>query len=162
MIAFTVYGKAQPAGSKRAFVNKRTGKAIVTDDNARSRPWKQEVASVAYRVWREANEGDMFAPLMTGPLYLRVDFYFARPKGHYGTGRNADRLKASAPEFPTGRPDCTKLLRGLEDALTGVLWRDDAQVVYQAVRKFYGEPERAVVSVSTIAGGVYGLGREAA
>src|SRR5439155_11783574 len=38
-IRFVVYGLPQPRGSKNAFVNRKTGKAIVTDDNPRSREW---------------------------------------------------------------------------------------------------------------------------
>lgn len=140
MIRFQVLGRAQPAGSKRAFANPKTGKMIVTDDNRRSRPWKQEVAAVAY----QAMAG---GPLLTGPLDLRVVFYVARPRGHYGTGRNADRVRPSAPPYPAVKPDVTKLVRGLEDACTGVVWRDDAQVVIQRVRKVYGAPERADVEV---------------
>jgi Holliday junction resolvase RusA-like endonuclease len=114
----------------------------VTDANQNAAPWKQQVAGAARAV-----VGD-HAELLTGPLLLRVDFYLARPKGHYGTGRNHGVLKLTAPAYPTTKPDATKLLRGLEDALTGVLWRDDAQIVAQYVFKHYGTPERAVVSVS--------------
>ena len=44
----------------------------------------------------------------------------------------------------------TKLVRAVEDALTGLVWRDDAQVVVQTVRKRYGHPERAEVLVQEI------------
>lgn len=73
--------------------------------------------------------------VLTGPLQLDVTFAIARPKGHYGKRG----LLPSAPLFVTVRPDVTKLLRGLEDALTGVLWRDDAQVVKQHACKVYTE-----------------------
>jgi Holliday junction resolvase RusA-like endonuclease len=86
-------------------------------------------------------------PLLEGPLGLAVVFNITRPKGHFGTGRNAGALKDSAPYWPTVKPDATKLLRGLEDALTGVVWRDDAQVVEQAVTKRYAEREGARVVV---------------
>jgi hypothetical protein len=33
ILRFTVYGQPRPAGSKTAYVNKKTGKAIVTDAN---------------------------------------------------------------------------------------------------------------------------------
>lgn len=134
MITFYVHGKPEPAGSKRAFVNPKTGKAIVTDANAKSKPWKQEVAQTARLALPEG-----FTPL-DGPVRLVVDFYVARPKGHYGTGKNAGTLREGAPDYPTTKPDATKLLRGLEDALTGIVWRDDSQIVSQTVRKRYGTP----------------------
>jgi Holliday junction resolvase RusA-like endonuclease len=141
MVQFTVYGKPQPAGSKRAFVVK--GRAVVTDDNAKSKPWKQEVSGTALRAMSDAG-----VPWMEGPLGLTCVFYLARPKGHYGSGRNAAQVKESAPPFPVVKPDATKLVRGVEDALTGIVWKDDAQVVAQTVLKRYGEPERVEVTVT--------------
>jgi Holliday junction resolvase RusA-like endonuclease len=139
--AVTIYGKPQPAGSKRAFVNPRTKRAIVVDDAKGSRPWKQQVAGAAL----DACGGE--PPLLEGPLVLTVTFYLQRPKGHYRTGRNAELLRAAAPPYPVVKPDTTKLLRAVEDALTGIAWRDDAQVVCQAASKHYGLPERCEIEV---------------
>lgn len=140
---FTVAGKPQTAGSKRAFVNKNTGKAIVTDDNKKGKPWRADVQAAA----REAIE---LQELLTGPLVLEVRFFFVRPKSHYGSGKNARVLKPSAPTYPATRPDTTKLLRALEDALTGVLWRDDAQIVYQFAAKGFAQFPGAAVVLYTI------------
>lgn len=139
-VTFTVLGKPQPAGSKRAFQNRHTGRVSVVDANAKSRPWKQEVAGAAMV------KTGVRLPL-EGPLSLHVTFFLARRKWHYGTGKNAALLKPSAPTWPTTRPDATKLLRAVEDALTGIVWRDDAQVVAQHVYKEYGLPERAEIAV---------------
>jgi Holliday junction resolvase RusA-like endonuclease len=137
----TVYGRPQPAGSKRAFVNKRTGRAHVVDAAKGSQPWKQEVAGAALK----ACDGEPL--LLDGPLILDVRFYPARPKGHSRTGKNSHLLRDSAPDYPMGRPDTTKLLRAVEDALTSIAWRDDAQVVYQLASKHYGTPERCEIRV---------------
>ena len=136
-LRLTILGKPEPAGSKRAFVI--NGKAVVTDANKKSKPWQQEVKAVAVEHATELAEG---------PLRLDVTFFLQRPKGHYGSGRNGHLLKASAPEYPMVKPDATKLLRGVEDALTGIVWKDDAQIVTQNVCKRYGLPERAVIVVS--------------
>lgn len=143
MIAFVVYGHPAPAGSKRGFVNRRTGRVIVTDDSVRSRPWKAQVADAA----AEAMNG---TGLLRGPLALEVTFYLPRPKGHYRTGRNVGLLRGGAPLYPAVKPDATKLLRAIEDACTGVVWNDDAQVVNQWVRKLYGEPARCEVRVQQL------------
>lgn len=140
-IEFTVLGKPQPAGSKRAFVVK--GRPVVADDNRKSKPWQALVAAAA----SDAMDGH---DPMVGPLLLNVEFYVARPAGHFGSGRNAETIRKSAPTFPITRPDTTKLLRGLEDALTGLVWRDDAQVVSQLAHKAYGSPERAEILVASI------------
>ena len=143
VVGFTVAGKPQTAGSKRAFANKKTGKIIVTDDNPKGRPWRADVQAAA----RRAIE---LTELLQCPLVLEVVFYFVRPKSHYGTGKNANILKASAPTSHKTKPDTTKLLRAIEDALTGVLWRDDSQVCYQVASKAYAEFPSAAVWVYTL------------
>lgn len=140
----TVYGEAQPAGSKRSFYSQKLRRSFVVDDNKKSRPWKDLVSQEA---------GKVAAGMLEGPLLLVVTFYRARPAGHYGSGRNAGELRASAPPFPTVRPDATKLLRGIEDALIGVLYRDDAQIVRQIVDKQWGDPARVIVRVEQIEAG---------
>lgn len=134
MIHFTVHGLAEPAGSKRAFVNPKTGRAIVTDANTASGPWKREVTTAAV----EAMNG---GPMMNGPLKLTLAFYVPRPKGHFGKRG----LRPSAPPYPAVRPDLLKLARGVEDALSGVCYRDDAQIVMERLQKLYGEPARLIV-----------------
>lgn len=143
MIQFTVLGRPQPAGSKKAFAHPTTKRIVVVDDAKGSRAWKQEVAGEAHRAHGVA--------LLTGPLALTLRFYVARPKGHYGQGRNAGTMKPAAPLWPTTRPDATKLTRAVEDAITGVVWKDDAQVVAQTIYKHYGEPERVEVTIESLA-----------
>ncbi len=146
-VSFTVYGVAQPAGSKRAFVSPKTGRAHVTDAAKGSRAWKQEVRSAAIHSL-DGEPAPQPCPLLDGPLSLAVTIYLPRPQGHYGSRG----LRPSAPTYPTVRPDVTKLLRGIEDALTGIIWRDDAQIVYQKASKHYGEPARVEVTVVPGAG----------
>lgn len=144
-MSFEVRGRPQPAGSKRAFPIKRTNGRMgvaVTDDNPQSRDWKTDVASAAFA----AMDGD----LLDGPLGLACEFTLRRPKGHFGTGRNSGSVKSSAPPSPITKPDTTKLLRAIEDAMSGIVWRDDAQVVEQAATKVYGEPEGVRVAVWTL------------
>ena len=102
---------------------------IVKEDCARSKDWRAVVALCAMEHCRE-----QFA----GPVIVEVIFYVPRPKGHYRTAENRlFDLKKSAPLYPTTKPDCTKLWRSTEDALKGLCWADDSQVVDQRVRKLY-------------------------
>jgi Holliday junction resolvase RusA-like endonuclease len=48
-------------------------------------------------------------------------------------------LKPNAPKYPTTRPDALKLARAAEDALTGIIWTDDAVTVDLTIKKRYGE-----------------------
>ncbi|MGH2938288.1 MAG: RusA family crossover junction endodeoxyribonuclease [Solirubrobacterales bacterium] len=67
------------------------------------------------------------------PFAVEVVFYRQRGKGHYRSGKFDRLLKPDAPASPTTSPDTTKLWRGEEDALTGLLWQDDARVVKQLI-----------------------------
>jgi len=138
-IKFTVYGKAEPAGSKRIGRARGTGKPIVLDANRKSQPWKQQVGIVAGSLMKGRDP-------FTGPLLLRVTFYQKRPKSHLAKRG----LVKGAPLHPIFKPDTTKLLRGIEDALNGIVWKDDCQVVDQFARKRYGDPERVEIQVGVI------------
>ena len=140
-IVFFVPGIPGTAGSKRGFVNPKTKRVIIVDDNRKAAPWRQSVLAAAMRIYTDV-------PL-TGPVVLTAHFYFPRPKCHYGSGRNADVLKDGAPRHHITKPDATKLLRALEDALTAVIWRDDNQVVEQHVEKMYGPRPGVLVTIST-------------
>jgi len=139
VIDFTIPGKAQPAGSKRAFPFKRGDGSLgvrVTDANPNAVAWKERVALCAAAAHKKAP--------FVGAIRLVVAFKMLRPKSHF-TGKGL--LKQSAPTHPTVKPDATKLVRGLEDACTSILWKDDAQIVEQQVTKNYADIEETRVLV---------------
>lgn len=138
-ITFFVPGIPQPGGSKRGFVV--NGKAVITEDAKKSKPWRVSVQGAA----REAYQG----PPLDAPLALFVTFQMPRPRGHYGT---RGQLRASARPFPTVKPDATKLVRSLEDALTGIIWRDDTLIVSQHIDKIYHETPGAIVMIDVLPG----------
>jgi len=137
-LRFIVYGQAEPAGSKRNIGHRR-----IIDANPKAAEWKRQVAQVV----GHAFDGNR---LLEGPLRLELVFYRPRPANHYGTGRNQGRVKASAPEYPITRPDCLKQARGIEDALTGVIWRDDSQIVDELLFKRYGSPACVEITVTVM------------
>lgn len=143
-VSFTVYGTPAPQGSKRAFV--AGGRAVVVDDNKpRLRSWRQDVRKAAL---------DASAQMSREPVDVSVTFFLARPKGHYGTGRNAGTLRGSAPNHPAVKPDLDKLLRSTLDGLKeGGAYHDDAQVVIVAGVKQYcrnGQPPGALITIREI------------
>ena len=75
--------------------------------------------------------------LITGAIMITLHFYFPRPKGHFGTGRNSDRLKASAPVLHTKKPDIDNLEKFVLDSLNKVMWKDDSQVFSVVKSKSY-------------------------
>lgn len=135
MLAFTVWGVAQPKGSARAFVPKGWTRAVVTSDNPKGKGWQQLVAEAAGRA-RDATG----AALLEGPVSLTVAFYLPRPKSL------PKRVTAH-----TKKPDLDKLVRSVKDGLTRVAWHDDAQVVRVDATKGYAEAGEAPHAVIAIA-----------
>lgn len=137
LVEFFVPGKPQPGGSKRpfiprykdgSFVRRKDGSVMVNtvESNPKANDWRASVKQFAGEAYKE--------PPTREPLGVAAYFYLARPKGHLNS---KGQVKSSAPPCPTSKPDGTKLWRSTEDALTGVVWVDDAQIVIQNVIKLY-------------------------
>ena len=76
---------------------------------------------------------------MTGPVNMNCKFFFARPKSHFGTGKNQDKLKPSAPAFHTQKPDIDNLQKFVKDCLNGIAYKDDCQIIYVEASKMWVE-----------------------
>lgn len=103
---------------------------VLTSANRALKPWRKLVAAEA-DVATPCNNGRI-----TGPVRLTANFYFAPPK--------------KMPKDRTGmttKPDIDKLIRGIADALTGVLYLDDSQIVETRALKLYGLPERVEIEL---------------
>ena len=122
-IRFVVYGVPVPKGSMRAFLPPGSTRPIVTDSNRNVKPWTVAVRTAAV----EARRRDPEAYIADGPVALDVTFYLPCP-------RSAPKRR---PVYPAKRPDLDKLVRVVADALSGVLWHDDAQVTALVARKRY-------------------------
>jgi len=142
-LTFTVVGIAATKGSGRALISKSTGRAMFKPDNPRTKDWQSAIANTAVlELARAENHGCRF---MEGGVYFEALFYLPRPK--------ALRTKTKATQvFPhTKKPDLDKLVRAAKDALTGVVWTDDSQVVHVVARKRYcgaADYPRAVLRIS--------------
>lgn len=137
-LSFFVPGTPKPGGSKTGFYSKKLNRVLIVDAS-KNQDWKASIKSFAMTVY----DGIPW----TCPIVLTVEFRVTRPRCHYGSGKNSDRVKESSPPYPLSKPDSTKLLRCLEDALTGIIWRDDSQIVEQHVYKNYAVRPGAAVTV---------------
>jgi crossover junction endodeoxyribonuclease RusA len=137
-IEFFVPGMPVPGGSKRAFpVHGRDGQlhvAVADDSGRRGEFWRAAIRLAAERAVRYENRRE-WQGVLAGALRLTVWFFVPRPKGH--TGKRG--LLPGAPTHPTTRPDVLKLARAVEDACTGILWADDAQIVDEDLHKLYAD-----------------------
>lgn len=141
LLTFRVVGIAQSMGSKRAFVPKGWTRPVITDSNRNLKAWQSLVAHAA----GEAVQGCDGWQILDGPVRLSVAFYLPRPKGL--PKRTIAHTKA---------PDVSKLVRSTEDALSGIVYRDDSQIVEVLAGKFYaaeGDVPHCDVRVETTDGG---------
>jgi Holliday junction resolvase RusA-like endonuclease len=134
VITFFTVGIPKTAGSKRGWLHPKTKKIIMTDDSgAKGKDWRTDLQCSAI----EAMQAKKFPEPLTGPLQLHAVFYLPRPQSHYGKRKGQLVLKETAPFYHTVKPDATKMLRALEDALTSIVWRDDSLIAVQSVEKRY-------------------------
>ncbi len=118
-LSFRVFGVPIPKGSLKAFMRPGMTRPVVTHDNLKSLPWAQMVRLLAQA---RAPSGGPWE----GAIVLHAAFYLPRPK--------------SLPKrvvYPTKKPDLDKLLRNIMDAMTGVIYVDDAQVIDICASKYY-------------------------
>lgn len=120
-VQFWVAGAPRPQGSFIARVVKGQAYVVPVNDAA-LKAWRGNVRARAQEAWSMSPAGP--APLQGG-IRLRVQFSFVRPKTQQGRA------------VPHVKPDLDKLCRAVLDALTGVVYEDDAQVVTLTASKIY-------------------------
>ena len=134
-MSFTVRGVAVPQGSMRAYpVTRKTGKrgvAVTHSASAKLRAWREAIAWSARATGAGPIAGD-------AAVRLALEFVLPRPRAHYD---RAGALKAThRDDEHTVRPDLDKLVRAVLDALTGIAYADDAQVMSLIARKWWAGP----------------------
>lgn len=133
MISFTVFGIPQTKGSTKAFYRPGMRYPVITNDNPRNKSWAQTVSAMA----QQARTAE--CPY-TGPIVLQLVFDLPIPQS----------LPKRRISFATKRPDIDKCARSLCDALKGVLYADDSQVVGLHVVKRYGREPGVLVTVDEV------------
>lgn len=76
---------------------------------------------------------------LEGPLAMRTIFYLERPK-------SVKRL------YPTVKPDLSNYLKLIEDAMNGVVYKDDSQIIFSQEWKLYADncTPRVIVSIAEV------------
>jgi crossover junction endodeoxyribonuclease RusA len=140
-LSFFVEGTPITKGSARMFFHKTTKKPIVIQDNQkRQKPWVDLIRTTATAFKENQN-----FKMVTGAASVRLTFHLQRAKSHYTkTG-----LGMYAPRYPVGkgRNDLDKLARCVVDALTGICWTDDGQVVELLLHKYYADDHKPGVYI---------------
>lgn len=139
-LSVVVPGKPRPQGSMQLSRDPRSGREFAK--------YGQQTVLHRNLVVGQLRDAWGDRERLTGPVAVRCTFRFARPKSHYGTGRNAGVLKDWAPIYMTSAPDTDKGLRLVLDALTiaGVI-EDDALVAVTRGEKLWADQPSTVIEV---------------
>ena len=111
-------------------------------DPPKSKSWK-EYAKVVASIKMKGKH------LLEGPISLSICVYRDIPTSWSNKKKT---LAAFGDIRPTTRPDLDNYVKGIKDALTGVVWKDDSQVVSynEPFGKFYSSKPRIEICVKEI------------
>lgn len=124
-----VFGLPVAQGRPRAF--KTPAGQVRVYDPANARDWKRTVqAQVLTQKPPEPVEG---------PLAVALRFVLPRP-----------RSLPKREVFPAKRPDAENLAKAVLDAMQGVVYRDDSQIVRLTIAKDYGPSPGVVIRVERV------------
>lgn len=124
---FTVRGKPQGKARARTFYNQKLGRMqSITPENTVS---YEELIRWEYKAHGGRFLGDV-------PLCIHIEAYYPVPKSYSNKKREA---ALQGLIVPTVKPDCDNIIKVVLDALNGVAYHDDKQVVRVALEKKYAD-----------------------
>lgn len=126
-ITFVVTGRFGTKGSARLVKTPRTGRTFMKASSKFLAQWTADCRYAAHLARVKKLPGDV-------GVHIVVTYEFTRPQ-------------RCPRETPCIKPDVDKLARALLDALTGLAYVDDGQVVKLEVEKIYGRGNTAHVTI---------------
>ena len=79
------------------------------------------------------------------PVVLKIAVYRTVPAS---TSKKNRAAALAGTLRPANKPDCDNIAKAIADAMNGIVYKDDAQIVELSVVKRYGERDHAAVMVS--------------
>lgn len=136
-ISFTVPGIPVAKGRARSFI--RNGHV------AHFTPEKTASYENLVKVKAEWAMGSN--PLIECAVGVDISLYVPIPKSWSKRKQNDALINKIRP---TSRPDLDNFSKAVLDAINGIVWHDDKQVVYLSVGKFYSDVPRAEIEIKPI------------
>lgn len=135
MTKFEVVGRVQGKARARTFYNAKLGRSqSVTPENT---VLYENLIKLSFQ---QAEDKETF--FNGEPVAVSIEAYFKIPKST--PKKKAEDMK-NWLILPTKKPDADNIAKVICDALNGVAWHDDSQVVSLEVNKFYTAEEEKVV-----------------
>lgn len=134
LISFTVYG--EPVPWKRPRFN---GKSKHVFEDSKVKDYKAKVIEAFEESGGKVYEKDV-------PLRMSVDIFMSVPK----SASLKKKYHLIGDERPTKRPDNDNFYKGIADALNGVAYYDDSQIVSTEINKFWSIDPRVEVTIREV------------
>ena len=83
---------------------------------------------------------------MGGMIEITIDVYMKIPK----SAKKEREEMLIGRIRPTKRPDLDNLYKGVTDALNGLAYDDDSQIVDGHIRKYYAEEDYVIVNIKEV------------
>jgi Holliday junction resolvase RusA-like endonuclease len=137
VVRFVIPGKAVPKGRPRVAIRGKFAHAYTPKE---TRNWEAFVKMLAV----EQMNG---LPPFDEPVMLLIEIMIEPP-------RSLSQKKTSkallGEILPVTKPDLTNVSKGIEDAMNGIVYRDDSLICDLRVTKRYGSQAKTLVEVSPI------------
>lgn len=136
MISFTIPGKPVAQGRPRAA---RRGNRIMMYDPKPSKDYKEYVAKIAKEYAPEEPT--------EAALGVQMKIYREIPKS---TTKKDRKLINEGLKRPIVRPDTDNYTKAILDALNGIIYKDDSQIVDLKASKYYSDDPRVEIKIEAL------------
>lgn len=141
-VIFTVYGEPQGKARPRVVRNRFTGNTIAYTPEKTTA--YEETVRGAFREEAHNQKVGVCCPFGSSPIYIKITAFFKIPV----TTKTKKEQMLQGKILPTKKPDCDNIAKIICDALNGVAYDDDKQIVALKVTKIYSAEPRVLVWVS--------------
>ena len=80
-------------------------------------------------------------------IHIKIDVEYAPPKSY---SKKKRQMLIDGQVGYTHKPDCDNIAKAVLDALNGVVWKDDKQVVGLLVFKAYGKEDKINIEIREV------------
>ena len=142
IVDFTVDGV--PVGKGRPKFARR-GNFVTAYTPAKTKTYEEQVALVSQNAMKTENK-----VICPSPVQLNMDIFVPIPKSWSKIKRER---ALNGVEYPTTKPDSSNILKSIEDAMNGIVFEDDKQIINHCITKRYSDNPRVEVRVYEVAHG---------
>ncbi|MHB9950763.1 hypothetical protein CF055_17270 [Clostridium botulinum] len=121
----------KPMGKQRPRFNTKTGNTYTPDKTVNYENWVKLCC-------KQQCEGEK----LTGQIVASINAYYTIPKS---TSKKNKKDMLAGIIRPTIKPDVDNIAKVILDSLNGLAYKDDKQIVFCTISKWYGEDPRVEV-----------------